>query len=298
MPLILQIYRFGRTFLSTSRWTLVTGGVTETSHTNQTLHCSGNLHCNDALEDDREILKPVSDSAIARYFVPYSIGRVFHPHQAGHAMIANTILYTVAQRNAASLNVAFPPKNLTNIGGSCPIPPSPAYNGSSTNTWTSRDAAVSAASSFCGNYTNIAGSAGNTSSATFIQNTLDHMSISIAWDYDDAIGEAQCNGWFDTVVDGCDIPGPGGSNVKHGGFIGFAANATISLDPLVMQRIWDKGKGIGQQCNGVNNQHNVTRSTLAANTRIFARPPLRRTLPTAAQHSPKTITVARQITSL
>lgn len=245
------------------------GGLNKTSSGNHTLGCSGNSSCNDTLGDNRDLLSPVSHAAIAGFFVPDSVGRVFHPQQAGHAMIANIILYTMAQRNAAALNVAFPPVNLTDIGGSCPLPPSPACNGSSTDTWTSRDAAVSAVSSFCSNYANVAGSAGKTSSATFNANTLDYLSVSIAWDDDDAIGEAQCNGWFDTVVDGCDIPGAGGSNVKHGGSIGFAANATLSIDPLVMQRIWDKGKATGQQCNGINNQNYITQSTLAANIKDF-----------------------------
>ena len=160
------------------------------SNANRTLHCSGGIYCNEALEDDPEMLKPVSDAAITRYFVPDSIGRVFHPQQAGHALIGNMILYTVAQRNAASLNVAFPLGDFTNTGGSCSVPSSPACNGSSTDIWTSRAAAVSAVSSFCSNYANLAGSAGNIFSATFSQDTLDYMSISIAWDDDDAIGEA------------------------------------------------------------------------------------------------------------
>lgn len=243
-----------------------TGGLNSASNTNQTLGCSGRIHCNDTLGDDRDF---VSQLSVSSYLVPDSVGRVFHPQQAGHAMIANIILYTMAQRNAASLNVAFPPENLTNIGGSCPLPPIPACNGSSTDTWTSRNAAVSAVSSFCSDYSNVAGSTGKTNSATFNPNTLDYMSVSIAWDDDVNIGEAQCNGWFDTVVDGCDVPGAGGSNLKHGGSIGFAANATLSVNPLVMQRIWDKGKGTGQQCNGINNQQYVTRSTLAGNIQDF-----------------------------
>ena len=246
-----------------------TSGLNKSSNANQTLDCSGDLYCNETMRGDNRLLHPVSHAAIAGYFVPDSVGRVFHPQQAGHAMIANIILYAMAQRNAASLNVAFPPENLTNIGDSCLLPPSPACNGSSTDTWTSRDAAVSAVSSFCNNYANVAGSAGKTTSATFNPNTLDYMSVSITWDDDDAIGEAQCNGWFDTVVDGCDIPDPGDSNVKHGGSIGFATNATLSIDPLVMQRIWDKGKATGQQCNGINNEHYVTQSTLAGNIQDF-----------------------------
>ncbi|KAM0799576.1 hypothetical protein BDR22DRAFT_822260 [Usnea florida] len=150
-----------------------TSGLTEMSHVNQTLHCSGGIYCNDALEDDPEILRPVSDAAIARYFAPDSIGRVVHPQQAGHALITNKILYTVAQRNAASLNMSFPLEDLTNTGGSCSLPPNPACNGSSTNTWTSRDGGVSAVSSFCSNYADLAGSAGNIFSATFSQDTLD-----------------------------------------------------------------------------------------------------------------------------
>lgn len=247
-----------------------TGGVNTTSHTNQTLGCSGNLDCNHTLGNDRELPLEMK-SVVASFLVPDSVSRVFHPQQAGHAMIANIILYTMAQRNAASLNAAFPTEDLTNIGSSCSLPPSPVCNGSSTNAWISRDAAISAVSSFCSNFVNVAGLTGKVSSNTFNPNTLDYMKVSIAWKDDDAIGEAQCNGWFDTVVDGCDIPGAGGSNVKHGGSIGFAAKATLSIDPLIMQRIWDKGKATGQQCNSINNQHYVTQSTLAANIQDFCK---------------------------
>ena len=212
---------------------------------------------------DPEFLK--EDSVIASYFVPDSVSRVFHPQQGGHAMIANLIMYTMAVRNAKSRGQTFAPQNLTDIGGSCPLPPSPACNGSSSDTWAARDAAISAASSFCSGFKNLAGSTGKTTSGTFNQDSLDFLSISINWNDDISIGENECNAWFDTVIDGCDTAG----STKHGGSIGFAANATLSVDPLVVRREWDGGQATARQCNGINNNNYITRSTLAANIQEF-----------------------------
>ena len=205
------------------------------------------------------------NSVITSYFVPDSVSRVFHPQQGGHAMIANLIMYTMAARNAKSSGQTFAPQNLTDIGGSCPSPPNPACNGTSSDTWAARDAAIAAASSFCSGFANLAGSTGKTTSATFNQNSLDYLSISINWNDDISMGENQCNAWFDTVIDGCDTTG----STKHGGSIGFAANATLSVDPLVVRREWDGGQATTPQCNGINNKNYVTQSTLAANIQDF-----------------------------
>lgn len=207
----------------------------------------------------------LQDSSVTSYFVPDSMSRVFHPQQGGHAMIANLIMYTMASRNAKSMGQKFAPQDLMDIGGSCPLPPSPACNGSSSDTWATRDAAISAAASFCSGYTNLAGSTGTTTSGTFNENSLDYLSVSISWDDDISIGENQCNAWFDTVIDGCDTTG----STKHGGSIGFAANATLSVDPLVVRQEWDGGQATAHQCNGINNNNYVTRSTLAGNIQDF-----------------------------
>ena len=246
-----------------------TGIPKKSSSTNLTIDCSGNVHCNTSLVSVDEKVASVVHASVAGYLIPDSVGRIFHPQQGGHAMIANMILYAMAKRNAASLNVAFPPEELTSITGSCPLPPRASCHGSSTDSWTSRDSAISAVSSFCSNYANVAGSAGKTSSSTFNPDNFDYMSVSIDWHDDNNIGEAQCNRWFDTVVDGCDIPGPGDSNVKHGGSIGFGTNATLRVEPLVMQRIWDKGKATDRQCKGIDNNNYVTQSTLASNIQGF-----------------------------
>ena len=205
---------------------------------------------------------PKEDFAIAGYLVPDSVGRVFHPQQVGHALIANLIMYTMASREAISTAMQPPPQELRNIGSSCPMAPSPACGGSSSHTWFSRDAAISAVSSFCQNYTNLAGTAGQITSATFNPNSFDYLSISIAWDEDLSLGENQCNNWFDIVVDGCDTST---TSSKHGGSIGFASNVTLSIDSLVMRRLWDGGQVSTPRCNGIDNNYYITQSTLASN---------------------------------
>ena len=118
---------------------------------------------------------PKEDFAIASYLVPDSVGRVFHPQQVGHALIANLIMYTMASREAVPMGMQPPPQELKNIGSSCPMAPSPACSGSSSHTWFSRDAAISAVSSFCQNYANLAGTAGKKTSATFNPNNFDYF---------------------------------------------------------------------------------------------------------------------------
>ena len=213
---------------------------------------------------------PVSvkeDMSLVAPFVPATLKRVFHPQKGGYAMIANLIMYAMAARNAASLGTDIPPRNLTDTGDSCPLPPSPACDGSSSDTWSSRDSAISAVASFCADYQNLAGSAGKMNSATFNNGSLDYLSVSIAWDDDVSIGENQCNNWFGTVVDGCDTNSSG--NLKHGGSVGFATNATLSVDPLVMRRQWDGPHIMNPQCNGLANDNYVTQATLLTNIQDF-----------------------------
>lgn len=230
-----------------------------------TASATGGTFLQNGSHDEFSRIQTHEDSVIASYFVPDSVSRVFHPQQGGHAMIANLIMYTMAARNAKSIGQTFAPQNLTDIGGSCPLPPSPACNGTSSDTWAARDAIVSAAASFCAGFMNVAGSTGKTTSATFNPNSLDYLSLSIAWNDDISIGENQCNSWFDTVIDGCDTTGL----TKHGGSIGYAANATLSVDPLVVRREWDGGQASAHQCNGLNNDNYVTQSTLASNIQDF-----------------------------
>ena len=53
---------------------------------------------------------------------------------------------------------------------------------------------------------NLRGEKGATTSATFNQNSFDYTNVSISWDESADIGEHSCSAWFDTVVDGCDVP--------------------------------------------------------------------------------------------
>ncbi|KAI9829475.1 MAG: hypothetical protein M1819_006295 [Sarea resinae] len=211
------------------------------------------------------------DAKVLSYFIPDSISRVFHPQQGGHIVIANLVMYAMAARNAALLNLPVAPQNATSTDQSCPLPPSPACDGTSTDTWTARDAAVSAVTQFCNKSVNNLGSAGKVTSGTFNPNSLDHMSISIKWDDDYAIGQGECNMWFDSLIDSCDVPNGNSNplNLKHGGSIGFATNATLSIEPLVVRQEWNKGRATAHQCNGINNNNYIDQATLAGNIQAY-----------------------------
>ena len=205
-------------------------------------------------------------AAVVGYFFPTSAARSFHPNQYAHALIANLVMYTMAARNAASLGVTMQPEQLTDLGSSCPLPPSPACSGSAPDTWSSKDAVVSAASSFCNDFQNVGGASGTTTSATFNPNSLDYLSVSIAWNDDFTIGENQCNNWFDTVISGCDTYS---STLKHGGSIGFATNASLMITPLVVRSPFNGGQVNPPQCNALSNNHYATYSTLLGNIQNF-----------------------------
>ena len=210
--------------------------------------------------------------AIAGFSVPDSVGRVFYPNQPGHAMIANLVLYQMRARKALSLKELPPPQDPTSLGDSCQLPPSPACNATLSRTWTSRDAADAGVTAFCASHLSVKGAAGKTTSGVFNDpKSLDYMSVSIAWEDDVSIGENQCNAWFKTVIDGCSIPTATDNrdNWKHGGSIGFADNATLSIEPLVIRRLWDKPKSMDPHCNGLDNNHYVTHDTLRDNIKDY-----------------------------
>ena len=211
--------------------------------------------------------EPVDDGAVLGWFIPDSVSRVFHPQQGGHAMITNLVLYNMASKNAASLGLTMPPQNLSFAGDSCPLPPSPACNGDGSDRWMSRTSAISAVSSFCSNYQNLAGSTGKDATVTFNPNSLDYVRVTIDWEDDFTIGEGQCNSWFDTVVDGCDTSSDG--NLKHGGSIGYVANASLSVEPLVIRRKWDGGQASNAKCNGESTTKYLDQETLASNIQDF-----------------------------
>ena len=233
---------------------------------------------------------PKEDFAIASYLVPDSVSRVFHPQQVGHALIANLNMYTMASQQAISMGMQPPPQELKNIGSSCPMAPSPACSGSSSHTWFSRDAAISSISSFCQNYANVAGTAGKSLLRLSIRTVL---TISIAWHEDLSLGENQCNNWFDIVVNGCDTST---TTSKHGGSIGFASNVTLSIDSLVMQRLWDGGRFL--PLIAMASMTSIISRSLPSplTSKITVQPPPRNVSSTLARLSVKTIVRAHQIT--
>lgn len=121
---------------------------------------------------------------------------------------------------------------------------------------------------------NLKGTVGSSTSATFNVDTLDYMNISIAWQTNENIGEHSCAAWLSVVTDGCDIPQAGGQNWKHGGGIAYQSNvvnATMSIEPLVMRKIWEKGKADGQQCNNVDTKRYLDQATAQANIEDYCK---------------------------
>lgn len=96
------------------------------------------------------------------------------------------------------------------------------------------------------------------------------MNVSIMWNTNGVIGEHSCAAWLDVVTDGCSVPiaGSNAQSMKHGGTIAYHSdivNATLTIEPLVMRRIWDKGQAGGQQCTSVSTHNYLDQMTLQQN---------------------------------
>lgn len=111
-------------------------------------------------------------------------------------------------------------------------------------------------------------------SATFNHDSFDYMNISISWEEKANLGEHSCSAWLSVVTDGCDVPKAGEQNWKHGGAIAYHSdivNATLNIEPLVVRKIWDKGKAEGQQCNDVNNKRYLDQASAQANIKDYCK---------------------------
>lgn len=220
--------------------------------------------------------QPVPKAAVKKLFVGDRTARALHPTQAGHALIANLILYQMAAQRAAQLGIAdnFPPQDVLLGDDDWPQLPDAACNTDSSNTWADRDATISAVKSFCADTNNVIGVEGQCNAANFNKGGFDYLSISVNWNTNGTIGQHNCEALLGVVTDGCDVPGDGKNvdNMKHGGLIAYDTedmNATLSITPLVMRKIWDKGQAGGQSCNPMDSNNYVQHDTLERNIKDY-----------------------------
>jgi hypothetical protein len=109
------------------------------------------------------------------------------------------------------------------------------------------------------------GRTGAMTSGTYNSDSANYMNVSISWDDDANMGEHSCYAWLDTVTDACDTNTNGDG--KHGGAITYkspAVDATLKIEPLVVKRMWNKGKAGGKQCNDVTTDNYMDQETLQA----------------------------------
>lgn len=74
--------------------------------------------------------------------------------------------------------------------------------------------------------------------------------------------------WLDQVTDSCSIPKPNSGNPKHGGSIAYQSttvNASLTIEPLVVRRLWNGGQANDPECNSVDTRHYIDQETLDAN---------------------------------
>lgn len=215
--------------------------------------------------------QPVPKFNIKKLFISDQTSRIFHPTQLGHSIVANLILYKMAAQRASELGITnFPSQDVTTSGDSPPQIGGAACSTDASDTWASRDPMISALKSFCAVPSNLRGTAGQSTSGTFNPGGFDYMSVSIEWNATANLGQHSCEAWLETVTDGCDVPGDGRNvdNMKHGGIIAYdskAFDATLSITPLVVRQIWDKGQAGGQSCNPMDSHNYLDHDTLQSN---------------------------------
>jgi hypothetical protein len=200
---------------------------------------------------------------LKKRFVPDSVSRVFHPTQAGHFLIANAVMWHMASvQNPGSMGPEV--ETLASLALTCPVPPAPICQGSGTDTWSDRDATVSAISEVCSKGEHINGAAGQLTSEVYDNGSLNYVNLSMAWNASSAIGDGTCKTYFMTALDSCDTD----SGLKHGGSIGFL-DAVLKITPLVVQREWDGGRPDDHVCNGLDNGKYIKQSLLASNIQDY-----------------------------
>lgn len=200
---------------------------------------------------------------IFKSFVPDSVSRVFHPTQAGHFLIANAVMWHMASvQNPGSIGPEV--ETLASLELSCPIPPTPKCKGSGTDTWSDRDATVSAISEFCSQGENINGAAGHLVSEVYGNDSLSYVNLSVTWNATSAMGDGTCKTYFMTALDSCDTD----SGLKHGGSIEYR-DAELTITPLVVQREWEGGRPDYHVCNGLDHKKYVRQSLLASNIQDY-----------------------------
>jgi len=196
-------------------------------------------------------------------FVPDSVSRVFHPTQAGHFLIANAVMWHMASvQNPGSMGPEV--ETLSSLELSCPLPPAPRCQGSGTDTWSDRDATVSAISEFCSKGENINGEAGHLVSEVYGSGSLNYVNLSVTWNASSAMGDGTCKTYFMTALDSCDTD----SGLKHGGSIGYM-DAELTITPLVVQREFDGGRPDYHVCNGLDHPRYVKQSLLSTNIQDY-----------------------------
>lgn len=200
--------------------------------------------------------------------VPDTTKRVFHPQQRGYILMANLVLYHMAVTNAKILNEPAAVEYAADAGTSCPLP-APAC-GVRTSNWGSRDPFESAAATYCSDNRHLKAYTGSNQPVIYNDGTLDAVELSITWSRVGTIGEGQCNQWFDTLLDTCDLAPTAGNtqDVEYGGSVDFADIASFTVLPLTVRKPFSKGQTGTVQCNTLTNTY-VDQSTLLNNIEDF-----------------------------
>lgn len=88
-------------------------------------------------------------------------------------------------------------------------PQAPACNGIDSKTWTTRDAAISAVDSFCGQLVNLAGVPGAVNWVRYNAGTSNDVILTIAFPKDQKAGavtisKTDCHNSFNAMIESCD----------------------------------------------------------------------------------------------
>lgn len=166
---------------------------------------------------------------VVSYFLPDSIGKIFHPNKNGHEIIASFVVDAARQARADILGIPGP---------GCVTDRLTCFADHDTGHYISAYAAYSSTADFCNSVNVPANTANWAFTKRYYESTLDEVDFSIQLSNGaSSFDKDQCNKAVNAILDGCDKYPHNPMNWKQGGSWQIGSYK-YSIQPRRENRIW------------------------------------------------------------
>ena len=166
---------------------------------------------------------------VVNYFLPDNIGKIFHPNELGHQVIASFAVDAVRQARASILGIPGP---------GCVTDRLSCFADHDTEHYLSAYAAYSATEDFCNSVTVPDNTANWAFTKKYYEGTLDEVDFTIQLSNGaSSFDKSQCDKAVNGILDGCDKYSTNPMNWKQGGSWQIGSYQ-YSIQPRRENRIW------------------------------------------------------------